>query len=83
MSGFETLRETMRRPAAIVAASGAVLVTGMSALWWASQAQPQAERNALQPSCIALAIDRDSGTTTTQPCAGTPVLLAGKEPVAK
>lgn len=67
----------------MVAISGAVLVTGMATLWWASDVQHVAERSPLQPSCIALAIDRDSGTTSTQPCAGTPVLLAGKERVAK
>lgn len=83
MSGLESLRDTLGRPVAIVAISGAVLVTGMATLWWASDVQQVTERNPLQPACIALAIDRDSGTTSTQPCAGTPVLLAGKEPVAK
>ncbi|MDX2201734.1 MAG: hypothetical protein NW223_03220 [Hyphomicrobiaceae bacterium] len=83
MSGLESLRDTLGKPVAIVAISGAALVTGMATLWLASTEQPGNARGALQPSCIALAIDRDSGTTSTRPCAGTPVLVAGKETVAK
>ena len=83
MSGFGNLRDTLGKPVAIVAISGAVLVTGMATLWWASDAQPAADRSVLQPACIALAIDRDSGTTSTQPCAGTPVLVAGQDRLAK
>lgn len=87
MSGLETVRDRMRKPVAIIATSGVVLVGGMAALWWASGPHsgegPMTESQALQPACIALAIDRDSGTTSTQPCAGTPVLLAGQERIAK
>lgn len=87
MSGLETVRDGIRKPVAIVLASGVVLIGGMAGLWWASEHQSgpaqSTEGHALQPACIALAINRDSGTTSTQPCAGTPVLLAGKEPIAK
>jgi hypothetical protein len=83
MSGRETLRDTLGKPVAIVTLSGGVLMAGMATLWWASAEPPVSERSSLQPACIALAIDRDSGTTSTQPCAGTPVLIAGKEAVAK
>jgi hypothetical protein len=83
MSGLETVRDTLGKPAAIVAICGTVLAAGMATLWWASDANHAEARTSLQPACIALAIDRDSGTTSTQPCAGTPVLVAGKEAVAK
>ena len=83
MSTRETLQVTVRKPGAIVAASGAVLAAGMAGLWWASAQPEEPARSVLQPACIALAIDRDSGTTTTQPCAGSPVLVAGKDGLAK
>jgi len=80
MSGLETLRTTMRKPVAIVAASGAVLAAGMALLGLAAVQQHGSDRNVLQPACIALAIDRDAGITTTQPCAGTPMLMARTAP---
>jgi hypothetical protein len=83
MSGLETLRDTMRKPVAVVLASATVLATGMLALWLAAVHQQGSETNLLQPACIALAIDRDTGTTTTQPCAGTPMLVAGTPAPAK
>ncbi len=83
MSGLDTVRETLGKPMTIVAICGAVLVTGMATLWWASDAKSVTERGSLQPACIALAIDRDTRHNQHAALRGDRRARRGKEPVAK
>ncbi len=76
MSGLNEARTEVRKPMLTIAASAAIGVAGMGALWWASASPRSTEGSALQPACIALAIDRTSGQTTKEPCPGTPMLIA-------
>lgn len=79
MSGLNGARTEVRKPVTMIAASAAIGMAGMAALWWASASPRATEGSALQPACIALAIDRTSGETTKEPCPGTPMLLAGTQ----
>lgn len=76
MSGLNGARTEVRKPVKTIAASVAIAMAGMGALWWASSSPRGTEGSALRPACIAFAINRTSGQTTQEPCPGTPMLFA-------
>ncbi len=78
MSGFMETRAAARRRRMMVIASAAIGAAGAALIirYGGVESRSAPPVVTAGPACIALAIDRDTGVTTQEPCSTSRVLVA-------